>query len=130
MIAPAYGAGGTAGGGGSGGGGPDGPLTINVSPLVAYGSRASASAVTVPSENITLTITGGTGSYTITWEIVSAPSGTWTITAPSSLTTKYQRAAIAAGASYVGTLRAKVFDGVTTIYSATVEVDLNNTGTL
>ena len=129
MLAPAYGVGGTAGGGGSASG-PGGPLTVTVTPLVAYGSRASASAVTVSSENITLTVTGGSGTYTISWVPVSTPSGTWTITNPTGLVTKFARAGVAAGTSYVGTLKANVSDGLTTVTSSTVEVDLDNTGTL
>ena len=129
ILAPAYAVGGTAGGGGSTPG-PGGPLTVMVTPLVAYGSRASASAVTVSSENITLTITGGTGAYTIAWVPVSTPSGTWTITNPTGLVTKFARAGVAASTSYIGTLKANVSDGITSVTSSTVEVDLDNTGAL
>lgn len=130
ILAPAYAVGGTAGGGGSTPPGPGGALAVTVTPLVAYGSRASAAAVTVISENITLTITGGSGTYTISWVPVSTPSGTWTITNPTGLVTKFARASVAAATSYVGSLKANVSDGLTSVTSSTVEVNLDNTGYL
>ena len=129
MVAPAYGVGGTAGGGGAAPG-PGSALTVSVSPLVANGARSSSTPVTVTSENVTLTITGGSGVYTIAWAAVSTPSGTWTITNPTGAVSRFSVAAVASGASFVGTFRAVVSDGATSVTSATVEVDLINTGTV
>ena len=123
MIAPAYGMGGTGGGGGSSGGG----LAVSATPAVAYGSRASASTVTVTSENVTLFITGGSGTYTVAWEVVSG--ATFTIISPAATTTKFS-ASVGSSAIKIGYFRALVSDGMTSIYSATVEVDLENVGTL
>ncbi len=129
VIAPAYGVGGTAGGGGAGGGG-GGPLTVTVSATVIYGGRSSPGPVTVPSENVTLTVTGGTGTYTIAWEAISVPDSVWTITAPASLTTKFSVINVDVGDTFVGTFRALVSDGVTSLYSDTVESNNYNTGLL
>ena len=125
LLAPAYGIGGSGGGGGSSTGG----LAVVVSPAPAYGARASSAAVTVSSENVTAAITGGSGTYTITWEVVVITTGTWTITAPNALITKFSAAAVPNSATRSATFRARVSDGATTIYSSNVDVTCENTGT-
>lgn len=123
LLAPAYGVGGTAGGGGS----DTSALAVTV-PGFAYGAVAKPGTVPVTSENISAAITGGTGIYTILWSAV-AVTGTWTISNPTGLMTQIITS-VGSGLIKSGTFHAVVSDGVSSVTSATFQVDLENYGTL
>lgn len=98
-----------------------GPLatTNNKSNIFKNGSTS-----TLTTDSVTSNATGGTGSYTYLWEWVSNPSGI-TINSPNSATTSATRTSTQPDNTYEGTMRCKVMDGVTTVYSANVTVSIN-----
>lgn len=113
IIAPiGRGTGGT--GGGSG-------LSVTVTPLIAYGARSNAGGC--QTENVAVYATGGSGSYTYLWSLVSAVTGSWSITASTSSVTKFS-AYVGIGDDHTAYFKCTVSDGVTSVASATIEANV------
>lgn len=97
-------------------------------PLATTNNRTqifkSGTTSTLTTNTVTTTPTGGTGSYTYLWEWVSNPDGI-NINTPDGPTTSATKTATAPDSVYQGTIRCKVMDGVSTVYSANVDVSIN-----
>lgn len=108
-----------------------GPFSVTPSSLVAYGGRAGGLLLSVPSEQVAVSVAGGAGPYTYAWSLVLASSGTWTITSPTADKTNFVVANVPAGETYTATFKCTVTDarGLTSD-SATIEVNCSNYGDL
>lgn len=98
------------------------PLTADVAPTLVTGHSATFPA-TVTSSSCTVTASGGTGSYTYEWEYVSG--ATLEYVSPISSSTQAWRTLISNNSQRIGFYRCKVSDGVSTVYTSTVEVRLS-----
>ncbi len=125
MIAPAYGVGGTAGGGG------EGPpaFTVDIFPNPATGGRAVNFLVTVASEYVTATPSGGTAPYTYACTAVDVSSGDWTISDPASAVSRFLCANVDIGETFSATFKWTVTDSLgLSADSPTLEVFVTNYG--
>jgi hypothetical protein len=68
--------------------GGTGTLTVDVSPISAIGSGFSNSTVTVTTNLVTATASGGTAPYTYAWTRVSGATG-FTATSPSQAASRF-----------------------------------------
>lgn len=75
-----------------------GAFTVDVPPTV-YGGAAFDTPISVTTENVTATVTGGRAPYTYLWERTDAALGDWSIISPNAATTAFRRAALDANES-------------------------------
>ena len=108
-----------------------GAFTVSASPLTAFGGRTGGAGLTITSEEVGVTITGGAAPYTYAWSLVSAASGTWAIQSATSDRTRFTCSGVPVGDSYIATFKCTVTDarGVSSV-SADVEVTCTNYGDL
>lgn len=97
-------------------------LSANVSPTLVTGHSVTFPAI-VASNACTASASGGTGSYTYEWEHVSG--AVLEYVSPTNSATQAWRTLISSNTQFVGFYRCKVSDGVSTTYTATVEVRLS-----
>lgn len=111
--------------------GSGGAFAVDASPLVAYGGRAGGATLSITSEEVSVSITGGVGPYTYLWTVVAVSSGTWSISAPNADKTRFIASAVPAFDTHSATFKCTVTDarGLTSD-SATVEVNCSNYGDL
>lgn len=108
-----------------------GAFLVSASPLTAFGGRTGSGSLTITSEDVTVTITGGAAPYTYLWTELSALSGTWSIQSAASATTRFACSGVPVGDAYVATFKCTVTDarGVSSD-SDPVEVTCTNYGDL
>lgn len=108
-----------------------GAFDVAASPLVAFGGRTGTGALTITSEEVALSITGGAYPYSYAWSLVAAIDGTWTIESPSASKTRFVVSGVPLGDSYQATFKCTVTDarGLSST-SADVAVTCTNYGDL
>lgn len=108
-----------------------GAFTVSASPLVCYGGRAGGATLSVTSEEVSVSITGGSGPYTYAWSLIAAVDGTWAVTAPNADKTNFVVSSVPSGDTYTATFKCTVTDARgLTADSATVQVNCTNYGDL
>lgn len=87
-----------------------GPLSV-----YGYGSRLNAGSVSATTNAATITVTGGSGSYTYAWSYVSGSPAV--VTSPTSASTTFSRNASAADPAntLTGVYRCTVTDAATSL---------------
>lgn len=106
------------------GGGSD-AFTVDVPPN-AYGYGNSMSPVSVTTEIVTATPTGGTGPFNYLWSGSGSP---WTITNPTSPSTAFRAAAVPPADSVVGSFSCAVTDANgNVVNSGAVSAEASNFG--
>ncbi len=98
------------------------PLSATAAPANAYGwSTGSTTTGTVQSEAVTATPSGGSGSFTYNWALVSGSSAV-TAVSPSSATTSFRSTGVSTSRTAV--FRCTVSDGITSATTNDVNVTL------
>ncbi len=75
-----------------------GSLIIDVPPSV-YGAQANNSTISVTTETITATVTGGAAPITYLWSAVNVYGNSWTIISPNSASTAFRANSVPSGDS-------------------------------
>ena len=73
-----------------------GSLIIDVPPSV-YGAQANDSTISVTTETITATVTGGAAPITYLWSAVNVYGNSWTIISPNSASTAFRANSVPSG---------------------------------
>lgn len=108
-----------------------GAFTVTAVPLVAFGGRTGGGPLSITSEEVSLSITGGAAPYSYAWELISAIDGTWTIESPTESKTRFVVNAVPLGDSYVATFKCVVTDARgASASSANIDVTCTNYGDL
>lgn len=85
-----------------------GDLMVSVSPSSATGSTFSPSAPEITTNLVTVSVTGGTAPYNISWSEDIGGSGLWSATAQLSFSTRFVAEGVSAGdsaeTSFTGTV--------------------------
>lgn len=112
----------------SGGGGGGVPFTATASPTSVFGARNTGGTVSVTTEIADAVAAGDTGPFTYAWTKVSGDAS-WSPVNANLASTRFSRASVGPGESYVATFRCAVTDrfGVT-VNTNTVEANVENLG--
>lgn len=79
-------------------------------PPDAYGASASGSFVSISTNMVTVTVTGGTPGYSYSWAQIDGPDVAWRSTSPTSATTSFRRTSVGPGDSWSATFVCTVTD--------------------
>lgn len=109
----------------------DRALQASASPTSVSGSYngASGAAQNIATGNTIATGTGGRTPYTYAWAQVGTSADVWTISAPTSATTKFTATAIGPGSDAYATFRVTITDAVGMTAGAPVSAEANNRST-
>ena len=105
-----------------------GPFTVEASPISAVGSGFVAGPVSVKTNTITVTATGGTAPYTYAWTRVSGPAG-FNILSPTSNATRFA-ITLDQGEDATALFRCTVTDARARTGTVDVEANASNYGSL
>lgn len=106
-----------------------GAFAVDV-PSSAYGGAANDSTVSVTTEVVTATITGGVGPCTYLWTRVDSGS-VWTIISPTSASTAFRASSVPSGVLRTAIFKCTVTDSLSrTIVSIDVNASAENYGGL
>jgi len=83
---------------------------VTATPLTSYGGRAQAGPVSIATEAIYVTPSGGTAPYTYAWTVIDAGGGFWTIETPTGAASRLICDGVADGDYFTGTFRCTVTD--------------------
>jgi hypothetical protein len=90
-------------------GGGAGSFNVNALPTTPFGGAASPSAVSVTTEVVTVTATGGVAPYTFAWVDIDGFSG-WSIAVVGDGQARFTRAATGPGDSETNNFKCEVTD--------------------
>jgi len=100
-----------------------GSAGLTVTPELAYGYGYSKGSITISTNSVTVTVSGGVAPYTFAW---TGASGAWTIINPTSDTTAFRRSSVGAGTNDSRTFTCTVTDANGATSSITVDAYVEN----
>lgn len=107
-----------------------GSFTVDV-PFTAYGAAAFDAPVTITTETVTATVTGGRAPFNYSWARTDDALGLWSIVSPTSATTAFRRISVEAQESWLAEFACTVTDANGSIVtSANVQTYVTNYGGL
>lgn len=104
-----------------------GALAATVQPMSAYGGRLSSTATDVPTEQVTVTATGGREPYAYAWAKLTGDAS-WSCDNPGLATTRFRRSGVEPGLTYTSTWRCTVTDGANATTTVDVPATAENLG--
>lgn len=106
--------------------GSSGPLAVSLDKTVAVGRRFARDDVSVPTEVVTATITGGVPPVTLSWA-KTAGTSVWAVGSPGEAATRFTASLVPLGTTQIATfqLTAKDARGATAV-SAEITASVSN----
>jgi hypothetical protein len=91
-------------------------LAVSI-PAFTYGGGSSSSSITVATDLVEVTVTGGQAPFTYSWARVGSGSPAWTISNPAAASTRFSTT-VSAGTIETATFRCTVTDALGSVLAS------------